>query len=277
MAKVIDARRMGGEIILLGKSVTLPYDSTSDEDGASPLIASLRYNPEADDIEAALLVGDEYVWCPIGVSRGDRTVAYTDGTTFTGPLSLRGSQILADKGIAVTPAISFAADKTLGLFIDSNGKFAAAAGGAGVLTIEADGLHVAQTASATTLVAPGVRVENYAVSTAYIADAHYDVGSVLVIGGNAEVTTTTMVGDVRKIGVVTSSSNDLSNIVYVAERGRAQCLVQGPVSKGDLIVTSNTAGYAQSAANTTISASAVVGRALQNFPSNTTGIITIKV
>jgi hypothetical protein len=87
----------------------------------------------------------------------------------------------------------------------------------------------------------------------YEADQTYDVGTVLVLGGSKEVTTTTKYGDVRVAGIVSKNPAYMMNSdagtdethPYIALKGRVLCKVYGRVARGDLLVTSEHAGYAE--------------------------------
>tara|TARA_B110000858_G_scaffold59027_1_gene68740 strand:- start:262 stop:2319 length:2058 start_codon:yes stop_codon:yes gene_type:complete len=89
----------------------------------------------------------------------------------------------------------------------------------------------------------------------YATDVPYLKGTVVVFGGEAEITTTTEAKDVSVAGVISTNpalkmnadAGDSQTHPYVALRGRVPCNFIGPVSKGDLIVTAdNEPGYAQS-------------------------------
>jgi len=85
----------------------------------------------------------------------------------------------------------------------------------------------------------------------YTTDAEYSRGTVLVFGGDAEVTASTQRMDHRVAGVVSHEPAYLMNsceegmTVPVALRGKVPVLVKGPVAKGDLIVTSDESGVAE--------------------------------
>lgn len=90
----------------------------------------------------------------------------------------------------------------------------------------------------------------------YQADAEYAPGTVLVFGGSEELTVTTEISDTRVAGVVSTEPAHLmnggltgTNVVALALRGRVPVQVFGPVNKGDLLVTSEQAGYAKVASN----------------------------
>jgi len=89
----------------------------------------------------------------------------------------------------------------------------------------------------------------------YATDAPYEPGTVVVFGGEAEITTTNQALDVAIAGVISTNpavklNADAGNShthPYVALRGRVPCKVIGPVNKGDLMVTSDVPGFAKSA------------------------------
>jgi hypothetical protein len=93
---------------------------------------------------------------------------------------------------------------------------------------------------------------NYAdLAEKYLADQEYAPGTVVKVGGDAEVTAAGY-GD-RPIGVISTNpafmmNKDLVGGTYVALKGRVPTLVYGPVSKGDQLIASG-AGYAKSAAD----------------------------
>ena len=85
----------------------------------------------------------------------------------------------------------------------------------------------------------------------YRTDKEYEPGTVLIFGGEAEVTESTEKMDHRVAGVISLSPAYLMNSTEqgltspVALRGKVQVNVIGPVKKGDLIVTSDTPGVGQ--------------------------------
>ena len=88
----------------------------------------------------------------------------------------------------------------------------------------------------------------------YATDAPYAVGTVVVFGGEAEITLTPEEMDVSVAGIISGAPALKMNAAagnnethpYVALRGRVPCQVIGPVRKGDLIVTSSTPGFGKS-------------------------------
>lgn len=85
----------------------------------------------------------------------------------------------------------------------------------------------------------------------YEADAVYDVGTVVVFGGEKEITITSIQGDVSVAGVVSENPayimNDTSDsnlFPPIALRGKVKVKCIGKVSKGDLLITSEVPSYA---------------------------------
>jgi hypothetical protein len=115
----------------------------------------------------------------------------------------------------------------------------------------------------------------------YSADAEYDPGTVLVFGGNAEVTTTSEVNDSRVAGVVTTDPAYIMNAgqegtkACIALQGRVPVKVIGAVQKGDLLTTSNTPEYACKATNPQVGT--IIGKALENKNTLGRGIIEVAI
>ena len=117
----------------------------------------------------------------------------------------------------------------------------------------------------------------------YHADDIYDEGTVLIIGGDNEVTTTHNHADAAVAGIVSKKPAYLMNAdagtddthPCIALKGRVPCKVIGAVNKGDLLVTSNGPGYAEifSAED---DPNSVIGKALESFQGYM-GIIEVKV
>lgn len=116
----------------------------------------------------------------------------------------------------------------------------------------------------------------------YSADMIYDEGTVLVIGGEKEVTTTCMYADHRVIGIVSKNPAYMMNAnagsddthPYIALKGRVPCKVVGEIAKGDLLVTSQHPGYAATSRNPQVGT--IIGKALENH-SEGFGVIEVLV
>ena len=103
----------------------------------------------------------------------------------------------------------------------------------------------------------------------YEADADYAPGTVVVFGGDKEVTLTHLSGDPRVAGVISENPSYLMNNgltadhrAIVALTGRVPTFVHGPVVKGEMMISAGN-GYAQ--ACSTPAMGTVLGKALENF------------
>jgi len=118
----------------------------------------------------------------------------------------------------------------------------------------------------------------------YAADAPYEPGTVLVFGGEAEVTTTTMLSDTKVVGIVStdpalkmnSAAGNSQTHPYIALKGRVPCKVIGKIEKGDLLVTSSTPGYAKSSLGVPMIGT-VIGKAIEAKSGTGEGIIEVFV
>jgi len=116
----------------------------------------------------------------------------------------------------------------------------------------------------------------------YEADTEYAVGTVLVFGGEKEVTLSNKQGDHRVAGVVSDQAAYIMNVdcpglkTLIALQGRVPCRVVGKIQKGDLMITSRIAGVAVSAEGDA-KAGTIIGKALENYDSDHIGTIEVAV
>ena len=101
----------------------------------------------------------------------------------------------------------------------------------------------------------------------YVADAEYAPGTVVVFGGEKEITVTNQPGDERVAGAISTDPAYLMNSgeqgLPVALRGKVPVKVIGPVEKGDSLVTSTIPGVAISVGRDRSYAQAVFAKALE--------------
>jgi hypothetical protein len=116
----------------------------------------------------------------------------------------------------------------------------------------------------------------------YLSDATYEPGTVLVIGGQAEVTMSTTYESEAIAGIVSTDpaylmNSELENSVAIALKGRVPCKVKGPIKKGDILVSSDVAGHAEARRyGHRTNPLAVLGKALQDFDGEF-GVIEVMV
>ncbi len=114
----------------------------------------------------------------------------------------------------------------------------------------------------------------------YETDSNYDVGTVVIFGGEKEVTQSTISNDTRVAGVISEDPaylmNDKSEGQAIALVGKVKCKVHGMVSKGDLLTTCGThPGCAQKASTPVLGS--VVGKAMENKTDAGESVILISV
>jgi hypothetical protein len=115
----------------------------------------------------------------------------------------------------------------------------------------------------------------------YEADSNYEPGTVVVFGGEKEITVTTELGDYRVAGVVSTNpayimnvSSETEEFLPIALRGKVPVKVVGRVKKGDVLVTSGVPGHAVSVDDAhQVSAAAIVAKALEDKFTDEAGIV----
>jgi len=115
----------------------------------------------------------------------------------------------------------------------------------------------------------------------YQGDKIYDVGTVLMIGGEFDVTIASGLKTTKVAGVVSDNAAfsmfkecpGLKNLV--ALQGRVPCKVVGKVEKGDLMVVGVVPGVAM--ASNDPKPGSIIGKALQNYDSDHIGLIEVMV
>ena len=118
----------------------------------------------------------------------------------------------------------------------------------------------------------------------YTTDAEYSPGTVLIFGGNQEVTMSTVTHDNRVAGVVSTNPAHIMNsglqgefTVAVALTGRVPVSVIGNITAGDRVVTSNRAGVAEALDMARYQPGVIIGKALQGHSGNNIGVIEVVV
>lgn len=116
----------------------------------------------------------------------------------------------------------------------------------------------------------------------YLADLDYEPGTVLVFSGPTELSVTGQVGCTRVAGVVATnpayvmnSALTGPNVVVLTLVGRTMCKCLGPVTKGDLLVTSEIAGYAK--VDNDAKAGTIIGKAIESWNEGKGGLVEICV
>jgi hypothetical protein len=115
----------------------------------------------------------------------------------------------------------------------------------------------------------------------YESDREYIVGSVMMIGGDKEVTLAKGVGTTAVAGVISEKPAFLMNEkctgikIAIALQGRVPCRVVGHIKKGDLLVVSAVPGVATASSDP--KPGSIIGKALKNYNSDRVGMLEVLV
>ena len=114
----------------------------------------------------------------------------------------------------------------------------------------------------------------------YETDSNYSVGTVMIFGGEKEVTHSTIANDTRVAGVISEDPaylmNDKSEGQAIALVGKVKCKVHGMIAKGDLLTTSGEKpGFAKKAITPVLGS--IVGKAMENKDDAGESVILISV
>ena len=116
----------------------------------------------------------------------------------------------------------------------------------------------------------------------YVADQKYEPGTVLMIGGEQEVTLAKGQGTTKVAGVISEHPAHLMNsaleaefVATVALQGRVPCKVIGKVSKGDMMVVSMVPGVAMASEDPR--AGSIIGKALADYDGDRVSVIEVLV
>lgn len=111
-------------------------------------------------------------------------------------------------------------------------------------------------------------------------DQQYDTGTVMIFGGDREITCSTDYADQRLVGIISTDpaftmNSTQPNSVPIAMAGRVPCWVVGPVNKGDVLTTGSTVGHAEKLKNEDWKPGVIVGKALESAPVGSHKIMVV--
>ena len=227
------------------------------------------------------------------------SVGTLDSLSVTG--NVQGGNLRTAGLISATGAITVGGDISLtGNIVDtaamtistsSNGNITLSPNGTGVIVVNKDiqngqGNGIGNIGSATTyfntVFAKATSAQYADLAENYEADAEYEPGTVVVFGGDKEVTISNKNHDTAVAGIISTNPSYLMNagqtgkwVLPVALTGRVPCRVQGPVSKGAVLVTGDTPGTAMAIKTSKFVPGCVVGKSLEII--NSTDVLTIEV
>ena len=253
--------------------------TTIDINGAVALDSALTTTSTIDGVDIATRDGvltstTTTAGAALPKAGGAMTGAITTNSTFDGVDIASRNGVLTSTTTTANAALPKAGGTmsgvlTMGADLDPDGDNTRTQGAAG--TRWANIYAVTFTGTAT--------IAQYAdLAEIYAADFDYAPGTVVMFGGEAEITMATPV-TTAIAGIISTNPAFLMNSeadgIPVALRGRVPCQVYGPIRKGDLLVAGeNGKAIAHSLKNP--NANAVLGRALQNHAEGE-GIIEVVV
>ncbi len=219
-----------------------------------------------------------------GDLKDDSGLSYTSGTGTLNVTNLAVSGTIAGSALSSLQAgtVTIASEQSSsGSF---NIAFTSATSGAGTLLVDNTGLSYqpsTNTLSATIFNGRSSSAQYADLAEKYTTDAEYEPGTVVVIGGVAEATISNTDHCKKVLGVIsTQPAYTMNNDCIgqpVALRGRVPCKVVGIVHRGDLLVTSSVAGYAQKCTEDKEDSRAVFAKALEEKLDEGAGTIEVLV
>jgi hypothetical protein len=142
----------------------------------------------------------------------------------------------------------------------------------------------AETSTFNTIFAKATSAQYADVAEKYRADTRYLPGTVLIFGGNQEVTASNCSHADAIAGVVSTdpaytmnSGLESEHVVTVALLGRVPCQVVGTIRKGQCVVASDQLGIATALDPDKYQPGCIVGKALEDYNSNQPGTIEVVV
>ena len=133
--------------------------------------------------------------------------------------------------------------------------------------------------SAGTITATATNAQYADLAEIYKGDSDIEPGTVVVFGGEFEITECEEDSSHAVAGVISTDPAHLMNAEAegspVALAGRVPCKVTGPVAKGDLMVSSSVPGHAK--ADNNASAGRIIGKAIESKEGDDNGVIEVLV
>ena len=133
--------------------------------------------------------------------------------------------------------------------------------------------------SAGTITATATNAQYADLAEIYKGDADFEPGTVVMFGGEFEITECELDNSHAVAGVISTDPAHLMNAEAegspVALAGRVPCKVTGPVAKGDLMVSSGEPGHAK--ADNNAQPGRIIGKAIESKEGEGNGVIEVLV
>ena len=235
-------------------SARLPDLTVADFAGAAIQTGSESFSDSDTVLMTAAAVQDKILSYGYSTTTGDIT-AVVAGDGLSGGASSGSASLAVD--LSDTAIFTSTNTASRAVVRDSSGDFAAG-----------------------TITATATQAQYADLAEKYEADAEYEPGTVVVFGGEAEITQCSSQGQHQVVGVVSTDPaymmNSEADGIYIALTGRVPCKVVGPVEKGDLMIASDEPGHAEAVKDA--SAGSIIGKAIgENPEGNGPAIIEVLV
>jgi hypothetical protein len=256
-------------------TVKISVDTTPTIENTIGSVLSFKVKKISDQTVKNPLILDGYTVIP-GAKESNEPV-YFLGTSDNKWREVNAKSINAEN-LSVSGTVQAVSAKANELWISTAGDYFAASTSSVINSIVArdgSGNFGANVISAT------VTQARYAdLAEKYDSDEDYEPGTVVVFGGDKEITVTDLHEDTRVAGVISTNPayimNSESQGLLVALRGKIPCKVIGPVQKGDILVTATHPGYAMVGNSASLPAT-IIGKSLENKFDPDPGVIMIVV
>ena len=225
------------------------------------------------------------------------SVGTLDTLTVTG--NVAGGNINTSGAVVATGNVSGGNLNVTGNIVDtaalevitgSNGNITLTPNGTGVVVLNKDlrngqangvGNIGSSTGYFNTVFAKATSAQYADLAEIYVSDIDYLPGTVVVFGGQKEITQSTAYAQMSIAGVISTHPAHIMNAgsagLPVALQGRVPCRVTGTIRKGDLITSSEIAGVATRLDSKDWLPGSVIGKSLEDYDSDEVGTIEVVV
>jgi hypothetical protein len=203
-------------------------------------------------------------------------------TTLTTSSTISSTGIIYGSG-GIQGSLSGPVNGTIGASTANTGAFTTVSVTSGITNAGTNGSVDIGASGATfgTVWAKATSAQYADLAEKYLADCEIGPGEVVIFGGGAEITKTSVSHDTRVAGVISTNPAYIMNHSIdgpaVALTGRTPCKVIGPVAKGDLIVSSDIPGVARKMDSDLYQPGCIIGKSLENVMSDDIVIIEVSI
>jgi len=239
--------------------------------------SGLTYNPSTETLTTTNFAGNASTATQLATARNIGGVSFNG----TANINLPGVNTAGNQDTSGTAALATSVTITANNSTNETVYLTFVDGATGTQGLETD-TGLSYNPSTNVLSTTASQAQYADLAERYSSDADYEPGTVLVFGGDAEVTQSTQPSDKKLAGVVSTDPAYLMNSAMegasVALVGRVPCKVVGYVEKGDILVTSDVPGTAWAwREESNPPYGTVIGKSLEHKDSRGEGVIEVVV